>query len=141
MSSSWWAKKLGQPAAQPQSTPNTWNLPQVGAPTPAYAPAPPSQVPEYDAPVMDDNGQIHVSDAIMRWKGGEAAKTQHDTCPNCAMKGKKSYVHSRTHGQNENGQRMSLMKINQHGQACAPAPVCFACGWRGELYVPFGGED
>lgn len=144
MSVSWWQKKLGQPTQpQPQSTPNTWNLQQVGAPTQAYAPPPQIPVAPMNLPVMeaDENGQVHIGDAIMRWKGGEATNTQNDLCPNCAAKGKRSYVHHRTHGQNESGQRMSLMKINQHGQACAPMPMCFACGWRGDGYVPFGGED
>ena len=129
----WWARKLGTTPA-PSSTPDTWSLPRHAAPTPAYAPAPPPVIPQVDALVADEHGQVHVGDAIVRWRGGDGmAERMH--CPRCAARGKQgNLMFSRSHGQ---GQRIGL--INKSGQQCAPAPICFECGYNG-LYEPFGGD-
>jgi hypothetical protein len=125
----WWAKKLGMPQAQPQATPDTWNTPRHVPPTPSYQQPPPQQyVQPTDAPVVDENGQVHVGDAIIRWRGGDGNKEQ-GLCPNCNSR---NYF-SRSKGQ---GKRIGLM--NKNGQACTPAPICFECGYNG-MFEAFGG--
>jgi hypothetical protein len=130
----WWAKKLGTERPAPTSTPDTWNLPRHMPPTPAHQMPQQSYVPPSNALVADENGQVHVGDAIMYWQGGEGTK-EGLHCPRCAAKGKKSnLMFGRTHGQ---GQKLGL--INKSGQHCSPAPICFSCGYNG-LYEPFGGD-
>lgn len=135
---SWWQKKLGT-APRPQSTPGTWNLPQVRQPTPNYQ-APPEDLPvqQWDGGDPAPPGQIHALDAVVRFKGSKTAQREQTLCPNCSMGGRKVYLFSRAQGQNESGAMVRLTKINSAGQACAPASVCFECGYNG-LFEPFGG--
>ena len=134
-SASWWAKKLGQPVAPPPSTPNTWNTPQVGQPTPSYQ-APPSNLPiqQYEgAPEVNATGQLHVLDAAARWKGSREAQREQQLCPNCSTPSRPVYLFSRAISQNESGSGMVRMtKINSNtGQTCEPAHSCFECGYNG----------
>lgn len=129
MSVSWWAKRLGT-APPPTSTPDAWNMPRYAPPTPSHVQAPQQQfVPQMEAPVLDENGQMHMADAIVRWRGGDGTKKETQTCPNC---GGRNYF-SRSSGQ---GKRIGLM--NRSGQACPPAPICFECGYNG-IFESFGG--
>lgn len=131
MGADWWARKLGMPQAQPTATPDTWNLPRHAPPTPAHAPPPQQQyVPQAEQPIIpDENGQVHMGDAVIRWRGGDGTTKETQECPNC---GSRNYF-SRSRGQ---GKRIGLM--NKHGQACQPAPICFECGYNG-MFEAFGG--
>jgi len=143
-SSSWWAKKLGGGSApapsRPTNVPNTWNVPIQREPTPAHM-APPDDLPveHYDAPAPAPPGQLHALDAVVRFKGSKAAQNERMECPNCTSPSRKVYLFSRAQGQNENGSRVTLAKMNANGQMCAPASVCFECGYNG-LFEAFGGS-
>lgn len=136
MSLDWYAKRLGGGAPQPSqrsSTPPAWPV-QQAPPAPAYGPPPAPQIPQSDAPMGEDDGKMHVGDAIVRWRGGEGTR-ENMTCPNCTARGKPGrLMFSRTKGQ---GQSMGM--INSSGQPVTPAASCFECGYNG-LYSPFGGD-
>lgn len=143
-SSSWWAKKLGTAPApappRPTNVPNTWNVPVQREPTPNYQP-PPDDLPveHYDAPAPAPPGQMHALDAVVRFKGSKTAQREQTLCPNCTTGSRKVYLFSRAMGQNESGGMVRLTKMNSNGQACAPASVCFECGYNG-LFEAFGGS-
>lgn len=136
---SWWQRKLGT-APRPGPTPQTWNLPQVRQPTPNYAP-PPTDLPieEYESGEPAPPGQMHALDAVVRWKGSKTAQREQTLCPNCTTGSRKVYLFSRAQGQNEAGGNVRLTKINTAGQTCAPASVCFECGYNG-IFEAFGGS-
>lgn len=78
MTSSWWAKKLGNDQPAPSRSPVP---PSSPAPVPRVAPAP--------RPVQQQVQNIHVTDqnfaeAATQWRGGEAARTENRNCPNCS---------------------------------------------------------
>lgn len=120
MSSNWWASKLGAPAPTPTRTDST---------PPTYRPAegiriaaqPPPQPPAYSqqhrVPVqqieeeLPASGQMHIMDAIKRFKGSRAANAI-ESCPSCGS----SHIFQVTRG--------GVM-------GAAPAPRCTACGWNG----------
>lgn len=122
--SNWWASKLGNapaPAQRPQSTPPTYATPPIRiarevVPPPAYSQ--PTHVltrqePPQEPPV-DANGQVHIIDAVRRWKGTKDAQAI-DSCPSC---GSPHVFAIRRGGVNGN----------------SPAPRCTACGWNGGLF-------
>lgn len=121
MSSNWWASKLGAPVpapSRPASTPPTYRpaegiriAAQPPAPPPAYSQqhrVPVQQVEEEELPA---GGQMHIMDAIRRFKGSKAANAI-DSCPACGS----SHIFQVTRG----GVLGSV-----------PAPRCTACGWNG----------
>jgi hypothetical protein len=119
----WWAKKLGTERPPAPSTPDTWNLPRHTPPTPAHQQTQQSYVPPANALMADENGQVHMGEAIMYWRGGEGTYKETAHCPKCRSSNYFS--------------RQSEAKVTQNGMA-APAPQCFNCGFNG-LYTPFGG--
>lgn len=68
----WYARRLQQPAPPPPT-----NLPQAPLPQPQQAPAPPPPGAEPES----------LSDALANpyttSRGGQAAKTEHGSCPEC----------------------------------------------------------
>lgn len=111
--SSWYArnvpKVLGQPAAPayPQQPASPSLPPTTPAPV-QQPPAPPAQ----DAPP----GQMHITDAIARWKGG-AGNAETATCPRCGSRNVFS--------------RANAAIITSSGASASPAPHCYECGWNG----------
>jgi hypothetical protein len=81
MSSNWWASKLGGAPAVPSRTDSTPPVyrPANGIRIAAQPPAPPpaySQQRTVQAPVeeqLPDSGQMHIMDAIKRFRGSRAA--------------------------------------------------------------------
>lgn len=111
--SDWWSKKLaGEKPTAPRS-----GLPPVEVPL-RFAPHQPAT--QRGAPQAHDNG--HEPETLSeflrsnRTKGGEAARKEDVTCPDCGS----PYVFSRT----GRGQGTSINGI-------APAPRCYECGWNG----------
>lgn len=124
MASDWWSRKLSNPQPTVQQRPVS--SPPSGAPVrvghqvnfPSTQPVPQAEK------VLDEqlppNAEIHMSDAIRMWKGGEAARKEGNMyCPECGSQ----HVFSRT-----------ARGGNTLIQGKSPAPRCFECGWTG-LYT------
>jgi hypothetical protein len=124
--SDWWARKLGTapPANRPSSTPDVWAQQRHAQPTPAYAAPPQSPVPPYDAPEAAPDGKMHVGDAIVRWRGGEATRTETESCPQCQS-------------HNFFSRRGAGGVTTQNGRV-PPSPICHDCGYNG-IFTNFGG--
>lgn len=112
--SDWWSKKL---AGEKPSVPRT--LPPVEAPL-RFAPQ--TQQPATSGsrtPRADEGPEPETLTAFLRsnrTQGGEAARKENITCPDCGS----PYVFSRTG-------RGAGTTIN----GAAPAPRCYECGWNG----------
>ena len=111
-SSSWYARRFGRAAPQPQQRPS---YPQQ-QPPPGYVPGgynhPQQQQPQQQVPqekVTIDN----FWGAMQQWRGGKAHKIDSEPCPEC---GSNNY-YSRT----GEGPR----------RGPPPAPHCFNCGFNG----------
>ncbi len=137
-SASWYQRKLAQlrgpqPAAPPyQPHPYTQQPQPRGLPT-QWSPRGQSTIavetieeavagmPQY----FDPNGNPLAQAAL--WRGGDATKHEHDSCPQC---GSGNYF-SRTN---------NLRGMSPQLQRRPPAPHCFECGFNGlyDLGVPPG---
>jgi predicted RNA-binding Zn-ribbon protein involved in translation (DUF1610 family) len=106
----WWSKKL---AGEKPTAPRP-NLPPVDSPVRfPQAQNPPNRVGNQhpdNAPAPES-----FSDALRMGytKGGEAARKETQTCPECGS----IYVFTRAKGNTQNG--------------ASPAPRCYECGWNG----------
>jgi len=122
MSSDWWSRKLtGTPAPQRTSFPPS--SPPIRIGQQVTYPQEQQQRP-HNENLLDPNkgatDEIHMSDAIRMWKGGEAMRREGSVrCPDCGSQ----HVFSRTG-----------RSANTSIQGKAPAPRCFECGWTG-LYT------
>lgn len=94
----------------------------------------PPQIPLQGLPAdvlpTDENGQAHLGDAIVRWRGGEGTRTETQRCPVCVGRGRAG---------NKLFSLKSQSKISSSGTTATPAPRCFECGWTG-IYTPYGGD-
>lgn len=107
MSSSWWERKLGNPAQRPPSHP------------PA-APAPPPQLRPVPQHTVTQSQQINLTqdnfvDAAQTWQGGEASRKETQNCPSCGS----SLFFSRANAGS---------MVSQAGMVSA-APRCYECGY------------
>ena len=104
----WWAKRLGNP--QPQQTPiypqQQPQYPQQYQQQPAH-PQAPNATPQ-QIRVTPEN----LYDAAMMWQGGEATRTETQSCPKCGG----GHYYSRSGGVS---------------RGPSPAPMCFDCGFNG----------
>jgi hypothetical protein len=108
----WWARRLGNPPApqQQSSYPPTQYQPMAA---PTYAPQQPQYAPQgqpQQQPVPP--GQMNVMDAIQRWQGGPAHRTDPYPCPAC-------------------GSMHYFSRVNGPSRGPAPAPICYSCGYNG----------
>lgn len=120
----WWSKKLGTDRPPATPTPDTWNLPRHTPPTPAHQMPQQSYVPPANAMIPDENGQLHMGEAIMYWRGGEGTRKETNRCPKC---------------NGANYFSRSDQKVFTQNGAATPAPKCFNCGYNG-LFEIFGGD-
>jgi hypothetical protein len=133
MSDNWFAKKLaemrGQPAPPvqqpgyyPPGPPERWSPPGqqvVVIPTHQHQQF---QQGVVDTPLpADEHGQVHVWDAVQRWRGGRGTKTETAACPQC-------------------GGNNFFSRKNAVTRGHAPAPLCYDCGYNG-LFEQFGNSD
>lgn len=118
--SDWWSKRIsGEVPAPTVSTPpvtppmrTAIRIPQTPQPVvqnPTVQVQPQRRVLD---PERGENEQISMGDAIRLWKGGEAARRETHSCPECGS----DLLFSRSKGM-----------IN----GAAPAPRCYECGWNG----------
>lgn len=101
----WWSRRLGN--QQPQQTP-IYQQPQAPQQyqqqAPQYTQQPQPQQPRVTAE--------NLYDAAMTWQGGQATRTETQSCPNCGG----GHYFSRTNGPS---------------RGPAPAPMCYDCGYNG----------
>lgn len=122
--SSWWANKLG---SAPQPRYGITVQPATPAPQPQVQPQPEQQPApiQHDRPVLDPtkeaNAEIPMGEALRRWQGGEAHRTEGDiACPACGSRtGYTAYSGMGAGGARINGQK--------------PRPHCFECGYNGSF--------
>ncbi len=117
MTSNWWASKLGSTPAAPargNSTPPTYRsaegiriAAQPPAPPPAYSQQQTIQAPADDSAMP---AQMHIMDAIKRFRGSRAANAI-ESCPACGSP--------------------HVFQVSKSYGGASPAPRCTACGWNG----------
>jgi hypothetical protein len=110
---SWWANKLGLTPQQPQTPLQAFQAPPQQQQAPQYQ----QQVQQpYAAPKPENFSQAMamVQQGIIPTEGGQAAKTDPYSCPEC---GSPNYF---------------SRKANGVGGA-VPAPHCFGCGYNGRF--------
>lgn len=126
--SSWWARKLGnpEPAQQPQPQYGYPQQPSYPATGPAYH-GPPPQQPQSTQHIQVTKDNVVALTGL--WQGGQGTKTETMRCPSC---GSGDYF-SRA---NVSGSKM----VNTNsGTMAHAAPHCFDCGYNG-LYEQAGGQ-
>lgn len=110
--SDWWSKKLaGEKPTVPKTNLPPPNLP-MRFPAAVTASAQPAQQPTADGEPDSLTAYLRSNNPA----GGEAAKKETHTCPDCGS----SYVFSRT------GRGQNTTVNGAH-----PAPRCYECGWNG----------
>lgn len=140
MSTDWYRRHLNPPPQQQQAPARPAPYPHYqrpGAPTappqqpPMQVPhQPPHQQPQGPAPgqereqYVDENGQMHVGDAILMWKGNpKGGAAERASCPKC--------------GSNQFFSRAGQSITKADGTRVTPAPRCAQCGHNG-LFEQFG---
>lgn len=118
--SDWWSRRLSDNSPPPQSstppvTPpmrTAIRIPQQNAvvANPTVQVQPQERVLD---PSRNPQDQITMGEALRLWKGGEAARRETNSCPECGS----NLVFSRAKGTTVNG--------------ASPAPRCYECGWNG----------
>ena len=109
MSQDWYARRLGQQHQQPQAPQQRYSPPTQ----PHY---PQQHQPQPQHQQQPDTSQIRVTtqnlyEVAGMWRGGPAARTEGQPCPNC--------------GSNHYFSRAGKSRLP------APAPHCFDCGYNG----------
>ena len=92
------------------------NAIRIPQPTQAVAANPTVQVQPQGRVLDPQRGpqdQITMGEALRLWQGGEGARRESGSCPECGS----HLVFSRSKGTTVNG--------------AAPAPRCYECGWNG----------
>lgn len=98
----WYARRLGSPQPQRSSYPPT----QSAAPATTYTP---QQTPQGGQGVREVDT---IYEAAQYWRGGEAHRTETNSCPRCGGQ----HYYSRSQG---------------IARGPVPAPMCFDCGYNG----------
>lgn len=118
--SDWWTRQLTSPTpAAPASTPPVTPPMRGAVRIPAVVTNPtvqvqPQQLSENTLdPTRGPQEHVTMGEAIRLWKGGEAARKENHSCPECGG----GLVFSRSKGTMING--------------ASPAPRCYECGWNG----------
>lgn len=107
----WWSRRLGTPQQQqPQQQTPIYPQPQypqqqAHPQSPQYNPHP---APQQQIRVTPEN----LYEAAMHWQGGEATRTETQSCPKCGG----NHYYSRSGGVS---------------RGPSPAPMCFDCGFNG----------
>lgn len=104
MSSSWWERNLGTPRHDP---------PPATRPPDRTLPAMPRQTPQ-NAPNIQVNAD-NFAEASTHWSGGDAARTEQQSCPSC---GSDLYF-----------SRANAGSVYSQNGSAAPTPRCYACGF------------
>lgn len=102
--SDWYARRLGNPQPQQRNYPPT-HIQQVPAPT--YSPQQQPQQPQQGGRTVET-----IYEAAQYWQGGEAHRTERNSCPRCGGQ----HYYSRSQG---------------IARGPSPAPMCFDCGYNG----------
>lgn len=116
MSTDWFAKKLGGGAAQRTYTPTTPSYPQ-GPPPPQYA----QPLPQSTQPQVAPDGS-NIAEIAGLWKGGQATKTETQSCPHCGG----DHYFSMSNGASQGGAGARI--ATERGMA-STSPRCFDCGY------------
>lgn len=117
--SDWWSRQLsGEKPSYPVTTPPITPPMRTAIRIPqSYSPYPQSMASDPQSrsldPMRSPDEQITMGDALRLWRGGEAARKETHSCPECGS----SLVFSRSKG-GVNGM--------------PPAPRCYTCGWNGK---------
>lgn len=120
MSNDWWSRKISgdTPAPAPSTppvTPPMRSAIRIPQPLQPVAVNPTVQL-QPQGRVLDPNRgaqeNVTMGEAIRLWKGGEAARRETQSCPECGS----HLVFSRSKGM-----------VN----GASPAPRCYECGWNG----------